>query len=81
MKQIIKANINCNGVMVFELPQTADENDIINYVLENISDIEWKEITESNIAYDVIDDYIREETDKEDPDGYDEYRIAKGIDF
>lgn len=81
MKQIIKANVNCKGTLVFDMPQYADENDIIQYILENASDIEWKELKESDVAYEVIDDYIKEDTDKDEPDGYDEYRISNGIDF
>lgn len=81
MKQIIKANIINKGTLIFELPQEASDSEIFEYVLQNAGDIEWKTITESDIAYEVIDDFIKEDTDINDPDGYDEYRISKGIDF
>lgn len=68
MKMIVKAKVISVGTYEFELPNSFDDLEIKEYIKDNADMLNWKDIELEDIDYDVIEDYILEDGEKQDPE-------------
>lgn len=68
MKMIVKAIVKTIGTMEIELPNNFDDIEIKTYIKDNADMLEWKDIEIDDIDYNIKEEYILEDDEKQDPE-------------
>ena len=68
MKMIVKAIVKSTGTMEIEIPNNFNELEIKTYIKDNAEALHWKDIEIDDIDYDVIEDWILEDGESQEPE-------------
>ena len=68
MKMRIKAEVVSIGTYEFEVPNSFNDNEVIEYIKDNIEMIEWKDVETDDIDYEILEDNIFEDGEGKEPE-------------
>lgn len=68
MKMRIKAIVKSVGTSEYEVPDTFNDNEVKEYIKDNASMLDWKDVEIEDIEYKVVEDYIFEEGEGLEPE-------------